>query len=348
MGGGGGPNNPLGSSSTILSHLNLQTQLINNNPQDLHSFSLKKEQQNFTTTSGLIRPELPPWLACNPAGSTQIDLSSSSSIFSTRLDQDFTQQTHQDNLTLLHGTTPNPNPSLGIGDGGGGGPSTLPPYQLPPSAHMSATALLQKAAQMGATISGGSGGTNKTTATASSPAMMMSRAHQAQLQSATADSGTATNTNNFGLNLASRDHPHQDGFGFGFGFGSKSSGGGSSTSATTPASFLLHDMTSTTTTSTAGFHDHQADAFGVILNSKKDGNSINLDALSRTTAIAATTVATAQLNKTDESGGGGGGNGEGLTRDFLGLRPLSHSEILSMAGLGNTINHQHNQPHKPW
>lgn len=354
--GGGGVPNPLGSSSsTILSHLNLQTQLLNNNPQDLHAFSLKKEQQNFTT-SGLIRPELPPWLASGP---TPIDLSSSSnSILSTRLDQDHhftTQQTHQDNLTLLHGTTPNPNPSL---LSGGGGP-TLPPYQPPPSAHMSATALLQKAAQMGATMSGG--GANKTT---SSAAMMMRAHHQADHSSTNTNNSSSISTSgNFGLNLSSssstsRDQTVTTGTHHGFGFGNKASGGSTSTNTTTTPS-LLHDMMcsfssagTNTTTITAGFEDPFN---GVILNSKKEGNSINLDALSRTTAIAvaaaaATTTTTAQLNRKDESGGGG--NGEGLTRDFLGLRPLSHSEILSMAALGNSImsarDHQNNQIHKPW
>lgn len=45
------------------------------------------------------------------------------------------------------------------------------------------------------------------------------------------------------------------------------------------------------------------------------------------------------------------GGGEGLTRDFLGLRSLmSHNEILSFAGLGNCINSSaSDQLHpKPW
>ncbi|PON96157.1 TFIIH C1-like domain containing protein [Trema orientale] len=351
VGVGVGPN-PLGSSSssTILSHLNLQTQLMNANPQDLHSFSLKKEQQSFTPTSGLIRPDFPPWLS----GPTQIhDLSSSSSVFSTRLDQDFSQQ---ENITLLHGATPNPNPNLGGGGGGGGGSggSALPPYQPPPSAHMSATALLQKAAQMGATMS---------SAAASSPAMMM-RPHQAHHQSAAADSGataaaattSSTAIGNFGLNLSSSRGHHQNQqdqtapIAQGFGFGNKASTGTSNTSTPPPPPLLHHDMMCDTDTIEDPFK-------GVILSCKKDGNSLNLDAFTRTTAIAAAAAAAAaQLNKsTDDSGGGGGGgniNGEGLTRDFLGLRPLSHSEILNMAGLGNTINisrdHQSNQPHKPW
>ncbi|PON48155.1 TFIIH C1-like domain containing protein [Parasponia andersonii] len=327
---------PLGSSSssTILSHLNLQTQLMNTNSQHFHSFSLKKEQQSFTPTSGLIRPDLPPWLS----GPTQShDLSSSSSIFSTTLDQDFSQQ---ESITLLHGATPNPNPNPNPNLGGG----ALPPYQPPPSAHMSATALLQKAAQMGATMS---------SAAASSPAIMM-RPHQAHHQSAAADSGataatitSSTAIGKFGLNLSSSRGHHQNQqdqtapIAQGFGYGHKASTGTSNTS--TPPPLLHHDMMCNTDTIEDPFK-------GVILSCKKDGNSLNLDAFTRTTAIAAAAAAV-QLNKTDDSGGGNI-NGEGLTRDFLGLRPLSHSEILNLAGLGNTINisrdHQSNQPHKPW
>lgn len=48
------------------------------------------------------------------------------------------------------------------------------------------------------------------------------------------------------------------------------------------------------------------------------------------------------------------GNGfEGMTRDFLGLRPLLQSEILSMAGFSNhnhidSLNENQNQTQKPW
>ncbi|KAJ4898059.1 Protein indeterminate-domain 11 [Raphanus sativus] len=58
---------------------------------------------------------------------------------------------------------------------------------------------------------------------------------------------------------------------------------------------------------------------------------------------------TAGSNK--KKSGGGGGVGEGLTRDFLGLRPLMfHNDILSFAGLGNCISGAaSDQLHpKPW
>jgi beta-galactosidase len=70
-----------------------------------------------------------------------------------------------------------------------------------------------------------------------------------------------------------------------------------------------------------------------VLNSKKDVNFSY--SLSKTT-------------RNDNGGGSSGGN-EGMTRDFLGLRPLSHSDILSMAGLSNCVNTSHEQQiHKPW
>ncbi|XP_045799988.1 protein indeterminate-domain 11-like [Trifolium pratense] len=52
-------------------------------------------------------------------------------------------------------------------------------------------------------------------------------------------------------------------------------------------------------------------------------------------------------------GGVGAGGNDGFTRDFLGLRPLSDSEILNIAGMGNCMNssnshREQNQSLKPW
>ncbi|XP_041000775.1 protein indeterminate-domain 7-like isoform X1 [Juglans microcarpa x Juglans regia] len=297
------------------------------NPQDLHAFSLKKEQQSFSP-----RPEIPPWLAS--PGPPPMDITSSSSFFSTRSDyQEFTQS-HQE--LALHETPPNPNPILG---------PTLPPYQPASSPHMSATALLQKAAQMGATVSNNTG----------SSLTMMQRSTQQVHVPAAADSRSNT-TGKFGSNLSSREEM-ATGFVHGLAsFEYKAAGPSASTAAATGASTgaasgvppsLLHDMVGSLS-STTGFEGTSfEDAFGGILNSNKDGNSH--DTLSKTFTTSS------HLGRAHESGGngggGGGGGGEGLTRDFLGLRALSHSDILSIAGLGNCMNtsNEHlTQSQKPW
>ncbi|CAK7356868.1 unnamed protein product [Dovyalis caffra] len=291
--------------------------------QDLHAFSLKKEQQSGFN----LRPELPPWLACPPAGlrgpgpphqQTPIDhLSSSSSpsILSTRLGQEFTP-IHQD-------MSPNPNPSLG---------PTLSQYHSGPSPHMSATALLQKAAQMGATMS------SKTTG------LMRPHHHKQQQEqahvSANADNFPNINTAGFGLNLSSREELASGGLFFNgpAPFGNKAGPTVPSAATSTgapPSGALLQDMMNSLS-SASGFQGTSfEDAFiGGVLNSKKDFN-FNDSSLSKTA-------------RNDNGGSSSGGN-EDLTRDFLGLRPLSHSDILSIAGLSNCVNTSHEQQNqRPW
>ncbi|XP_052210387.1 protein indeterminate-domain 11-like [Diospyros lotus] len=94
-------------------------------------FPLKTEQDQLHHHFN-PRPAPPPWLATQPAATT--GGGSATHLFSPRLD-----------LPFIPHENPNPSPS----------PSPtppLPPFQATPSPHMSATALLQKAAQMGVTI----------------------------------------------------------------------------------------------------------------------------------------------------------------------------------------------------
>jgi len=65
---------------------------------------------------------------------------------------------------------------------------------------------------------------------------------------------------------------------------------------------------------------------------KDDGSFLNESSFSSKTSTNA-----AAGNDSDIAGGTGT-RGEGMTRDFLGFRAFSHSDILNISGLGNRMN----------
>ncbi|XP_075480217.1 protein indeterminate-domain 7-like [Primulina tabacum] len=293
-------------------HMNLQQirSQFNNNTNEQLPFPIKKEQQhqNFS-----LRPEIPPWISCTSfLGPQPIDLISSTTPSSVSLFQD--SQHNQGHHHHDQNLNPNPNPSNSLGS------TALPHYHhaQPPSPHLSATALLQKAAQMGA-----KGISNQ----CASPAGVFIRPHQTHMPAAYSGQNIIAG---FGLNMSSSDEFINGLTSFGNRAaamtGGASTGPGASGGDTgnnnnntnndpisSSTSSFLHEMIMNNPehpriSSNTGF-DGDMHAFGGIFNHP---------------------VAAKEVRGANE----GGGNG-GLTRDFLGLRPLSRSEILSLSNCMN-------------
>ncbi|XP_073036019.1 protein indeterminate-domain 7-like [Primulina eburnea] len=298
-----------GASSHHTNHQQIRSQ-FNNNTNEQLPFPIKKEQQhqNFS-----LRPEIPPRLSCTSfLGPQPIDLISSTTPSSVSLFQDF--QHNQDHHHHDQNLNPNPNPSNSLGS------TALPPYHhpQPPSPHLSATALLQKAAQIGA-----KGISNQ----CASPAGVFIRPHQTHMSASYSGQNIIAG---FGLNLSSRDEFINGLTSFGNKAaamtGGASTGPGASGGDTgnnnnitnndplsSSTSSFLHEMIMNNPehpliSSSTGF-DGDMHAFGGIFNHP---------------------VAVKEVWGANE----GGGN-DGLTRDFLGLRPLSRSEILSLSNCMN-------------
>ncbi|KAL1538177.1 protein indeterminate-domain 11-like [Salvia divinorum] len=260
------------ASNSFSHHINLQ-QIQSQLP-----FPMKKEHQGFT-----LRP---PWLLAAPPPTQP-------SLF-----QDFQEnpQNHHH-----HNPNPNPNPNPNTTTTSSMGPT---PFHHHPFPHISATALLQKAAEMGSKSSG---------------------PHHAHVPA-----GETPTTAGFGLKLASRDDQFINGLAP---FGNKAA----APSSPPPSHSMLHDMMMI---STSGFdhhhHDHQESAFedddlsfAGILNNNNNSSSSSSKRVDESLDFDAT------LNQFGASNAGN--HDDGMTRDFLGLRPLSQSDILSFAGLSNCI-----------
>ncbi|MED6137372.1 hypothetical protein PIB30_064486 [Stylosanthes scabra] len=302
-------------TTTNTSTTTIIPQLQFNNPQ---IFPLKKEPLQLQSFN-LVRTELPPWLgSSNTPNPSQ----------NNHQGQDFL------NLHENENPNPNPNPSRLVGLGVGG--PTVEGYQpcAASSAHMSATALLQKAAQMGATMS--------------SSTNSIGPHHQSHVSV-----NPSETLNHFPLNLSSRDHHHHHNH--------ITTTTTNTTTTAAPSSSSSYDVMMMNSFS-SGFEAAQFDdPFGGILvsnnnnnnNTKKDdddhGGHDNDNNGDNNSFLLHDTLPKATSTTAANGGRGGGGGKEELTRDFLGLRPLSHSDILSIAAMGNCMNNdQQNQAQKHW
>ncbi|XP_024987010.1 protein indeterminate-domain 7-like isoform X2 [Cynara cardunculus var. scolymus] len=257
-----------------------------------------------------------------------------------------TLQNHQLPSWFVHHHQENPSPNNNNNNNN----LHLPSPSSPP--HMSATALLQKAAQMGVTMSKPAASTNT--------AIVMSQQQQQQHQSIPngphqndhmcASTLLTAHHHDSGLeNLSCSDDDHHAMLGLKGGFANVSMAGcldqiGATTMHAHSQMLHTNSLACTSVGSTA-----LQEAFNGMLNSTKGIHNTGFqEAFFRQASEAS-------LNPTKGGGGGGRGGGGGgndeLTRDFLGLTGFPpptadhHHHLLNMAGLDplNTSPYHHHQ-----
>ncbi|KAL4332419.1 hypothetical protein GQ457_07G045170 [Hibiscus cannabinus] len=196
---------------------------------------------------------------------------------------------------------------------------TLPPFQDPSaSPHMSATALLQKAAQMGVTMS-----------KPLQPPVPYHHHHQGSRSTA-----FATSTSSFGLDLSASEFTH-GGLAY---FGNK--GGVTPGPAGRTPSSQLHDLMSSlsSTSERDGSSSFEQSFNGTIWNTKRNDISFPFPETKES-----------QEDQGKGSGSTTGGN-DGLTRDFLGLKAFPRNLEALNRRLNSSSTYGPQNPHNqtPW
>ncbi|MBA0866703.1 hypothetical protein Goshw_023553 [Gossypium schwendimanii] len=254
---------------------------------------------------------------------------------------------------LPHDENPSQNPSS----------TTLLPFQAPPaSPHTSATALLQKAAQMGVTLS----------KPLQSPVVSMQRPYYYHHQAHMCGSTTFATSRAWGL--SAREELGSEFTHSLSSFGNKArvtpgfleqvanatkSNAGAGAGAAAPSS-LLHDMmTSLSCTSEIEGSSSFEQSFNGTWITKRNSNKFQENYIDHHNFSETKESQSCRSDNHEGKGSGSsssnniGGN-DGLTRDFLGLKAFPHTDIPNLVGLNHHINSSsaYGQPNQhsetPW